>query len=522
MISTRAAPAAGDVVTTGHAPDEVTAAAAPQSSATSAWALVVVGAVGCIGVALASGTHLGLVFIVLPMVVALAWLSPRTMLSVLPVWMVMLGLVRRLTPGGGNTTFSGDPVLIIGPVILILLFFIAVNRGALEHRTRLSNVVAAFGAIALLEAANPHQPSLLTGLGGLLFILVPMLAFWIGRALLDEVLALQIVRSVAILSVLAAIYGLFQQFHGLPSWDARWTTTSGYAALSLGNNVIRAFGSFSSAAEYAAFLSIGLVAWLALAGRRTRLFPPVHLAATVTVGVALWFESERTAVFLTVLAMGVMLAARLRLKPYGVLAGGVGAVLLLIFVGGHFGAASGGGASNVLSRHLQQGISSPFGAGSSLPGHIKATRIGVLQAFKDPLGHGTGTITIAANRYGHSRSVGTEFDPGNMGIAFGIFGLLVYVAFAWQAIKTAYQAAVQRADAVALFGLGVVMAMLFQWTNGDLYSVCWLIWLTLGFLDASLARRREAEGDAGLPTQLAAPETSWRRPGEPRRTTVLS
>jgi len=490
-----------DAVTTGHEP-----------TGTSAWLLVLVGTAACLGVALASGTHLGLVVIVLPIVVAITWQSPRTMLAVLPVWMVMLGVIRRLTPGGGNITFSGDPVLIIGPIIILLLFLTSLGRGAFQNRTRLSGVVAAFCTIALLESLNPSE-RLLSGLGGLLFILVPMLAFWIGRALVDEVLALQLVRTIAVLSLCAAIYGLIQQFHGLPSWDRAWISTKGYSALSLGSNVIRAFGSFSSAQEYAAFLSVGVVAWLALASKQTRIFLPLHVAATVTVGVALWYESERTAVFLTVLAIGVMVSARLRLRPYGVLAGGIGAVLLLIFLGGHFGGGGGGGASGTLTAHNVSGIRNPLGAGSSLPGHIKATKIGIRQAFTHPFGHGTGSITIAANRYGHSRTVGTEFDPGNMGIAFGIFGLAVYVAFAWYAIKTTYRAAVIRRDAVSIFGLGLLMATLFQWTNGDLYSVCWVIWLFVGYLDITMAR---ADAEAALmPAVVEAPQ-EWRKPGAPR------
>ena len=122
-----------DTATTGHEPH-----------GTSAWALVILGALACLTVALASGTHIGLVLIVLPIVIALTWQSPRMMLSVLPIWLVMLGLLRRLTPGGGNITFSGDPVLIIGPIIIVLLFLTAVGRGAFEFRTRLSAIVAAF------------------------------------------------------------------------------------------------------------------------------------------------------------------------------------------------------------------------------------------------------------------------------------------------------------------------------------------------------------------------------------------
>lgn len=477
----------------------------------SAWALVGISTTVCIFIALASGTHIGLVVVTLPIIVALIFQSPRTMLTVLPVWMVMLGLVRRLTPGGGNVTFSGDPVLLIGPIIILLLFGIVVSRGGLQNRTRFSNCVGVLAIIALLEAFNPKQHSLLTGLGGLLFILVPMLAFWIGRELLDEAMALLIIRVIAILALLSSIYGLIQQFHGFPSWDQHWISTKGYAALSLGNNVNRAFGTFSSAQEYAAFLTVGLVAWLALARKPTRMFTPLHVCATATVATALWFESERTAVFLAALAIGVMAAARLRLRPWGVLAGGTLAIAGLIVLGGHFGSA-GGGTSGALSNHVLRGVQNPLSQGSSLPGHIKATRIGMEQAFKDPLGHGTGTVTIASGRYGGNGSVGTEYDPGNMGIAFGTLGLFAYFAILWHAIKTAYKAAVMTSDVVALFGLGLLMATLFQWTNGDLYSVCWIIWLFLGYLDMKLLRLTRAAGAAPLPV---APPT-WRTPGTRR------
>jgi hypothetical protein len=237
------------------------------------------------------------------------------------------------------------------------------------------------------------------------------------------------------------------------------------------------------------------------------------------VAVALWFESERTAIFLVVLAIGVMAASRLRLRPIGVLAAGVGAVALLIVLGGHFSGGGGGtSAASQLSTHVATGIAGPLGSGSSLPGHIRQTEKGIWQGVKNPFGHGTGSVTLAASRFAHSRTGGTEFDPGNMGIAFGIFGLIAFVVVLWQAIKTAYLGAVIRRDVISLFGLGMLMATLFQWTNGDLYSVCWLIWLFLGYLDMSLIRARAEI--AALPPP--PPAIAWRRPGELRQLSVES
>src|ERR1019366_699483 len=296
-----------------------------------------------------------------------------------------------------------DPVLIIGPIVILLLFFVAASRGAFQNRSRFATAVGALSVIALLEAFNPKQGSLLTGLGGLLFILVPMLAFWIGRTLLDDSLALQLVRTIAVLGLCSAIYGLFQEFRGLPPWDANWIQSNGYAALQVGS-AVRAFGSFSSAEEYAAFLSISLVAWLALTRKQTRLFPPAHVAGIAIVAVALWFESERTAIFLVVLAIGVMTASRLRLRAVGVLAGGVGAVVLLVVLGGHFGGgggSAGGSTASQLTSHVATGIAGPFSSGSSAPGHIRQTEKGMLQGIKNPFGHGTGAVTLAASRFAH-------------------------------------------------------------------------------------------------------------------------
>ncbi|HLK46170.1 MAG TPA: hypothetical protein VKT18_09270, partial [Acidimicrobiales bacterium] len=69
---------------------------------------------------------------------------------------------------------------------------------------------------------------------------------------------------------------------------------------------------------------------------------------------------------------------------------------------------------------------------------------------------------------------------------------------------------------------GVLMATLFQWTNGDLYSVCWLIWLFMGFLDVRM--RRTDPALLAPPPVVAEPVRAhvWRRPSEPRRDIATS
>ena len=106
----------------------------------------------------------------------------------------------------------------------------------------------------------------------------------------------------------------------------------------------------------------------------------------------------------------------------------------------------------------------------------------------------------------------------SMGIAFGIFGLVIYVLLLFRMTGTGYRLAVSRRDPLGIFILGIVMATLLQWTNGNLYSVCWLLWLVVGAGDGITAR----SATAPELTPASAPEApfTWRRPGEPRRASV--
>jgi hypothetical protein len=474
-----------------------------------------------------SGTHLIFALIAIPVVIAMAWSNPVAAIGILPVWMVAMGLVRRITPGGGNSTFSGDPVLIIGPLALLVLWMLVASSREGGRMSPLARWIMFFDIVAVLEAFNPSQGSLLTGVGGLLFLFIPTTAFWIGRRFADEELIIRVIWTVAILGLISAVYGLYQQFVGFPSWDASYVSSKAYTALQVGNGVTRAFGTFSSGQEYAVFLSVAVVAWLALLGRRTRWPILLHLAALGTIMVALWYESQRTSVFLTVLAIGVIGAARLRLRPINVMGAGVVAVILLIVLAGAIGGGGGGssalngpgGAGATLNQHQISGITNPTGKNSSLNGHIKTTRIGIKSAFLHPLGHGVGSVTLAASRFTkNNKSHGTEFDPGNMGVALGLPGFIIYLVILFFALQTAYRLAVRRRDAVGLFVIGILAATLFQWFNGDLYSVCWLIWLSLGFADRLLQSAAPVQG-ALDDTPVASPAQgfTWRRPGEPRR-----
>jgi hypothetical protein len=299
------------------------------------------------------------------------------------------------------------------------------------------------------------------------------------------------------LALFSAVYGLYQEFRRFPSWDARWIQTSGYSALNVGNGVVRAFGSSASAQEYAAFLGVGFVAWLSLLLTSSGRWRLVQVVPIGVIADALYYEAQRTLLFMSVFAAAVVIAARFKIRPTGVMLFGALAIMALPTVASALGGSSTicqpGQTACQLSQRSNT-IANPTGANTSFSGHLAETRKGVKAAFTRPLGNGVGSTTLAAARFNTARAGrGTEFDPGNAGTSLGLAGLLLYLVMVYLVFRYCYRSAMLSADAVGLFALGIASVDLLQWLNGDLYSVTWLTWLFIGWAEHRVRRPVEPE-----------------------------
>jgi hypothetical protein len=404
------------------------------------------------------------------LILAAGLVAPRSVLYGLVVWLAVLGLVRRVV----STSSQGsrlDPLLLVGPLALVFLVIVAARSGAFASMSALSKLVLALSALALLGCLNPLQGGIQTGLAGLLFMLVPMLAFWVGRGLVDDGSLSRLLKLVAAVAVGVAAYGLIQTFSHFPSWDEAWIRNSGYASLNV-NGSLRPFGTLSSAQEYALFVAVGLGALFLFRSKLSRF--PVLIAAGSVLAVAVFYASSRSVVVTLVLATGVALAARARLSA---LTGGIVAALLLagvVLVASHY--ASGGSETSsttaALASHQLDGLANPFNSNSStLVGHLDLGGQGLRSALVYPLGIGTGSVSIAAGKFGR-QAAGTELDPSNAAVALGVPGLIAYVGIL-----------VLGLSALAIVALFVIVVTLFQWLNGGLYAIAPLPWLLLGWVD---------------------------------------
>jgi len=435
-----------------------------------------------------SRPDLARIAVTLPVAVLLvgaATTSPRAGLYGLVAWLAVLGLVRRLLTTVGSSGSFGDPLLLVGPVLLVALFLIAVERGAMRNPTSLSKAVLGLTAVLALSVINPLQGGLTVGLGGGLLVVVPMLAFWVGRSLVDERTVTVLVRLLGTIALLVAIYGLTQTLYGFPSWDERWITESGYAALNVGGK-IRAFGTSSSAAEYAALVAVGILSWRAMARRPSQVLGAT--TAIVLLGIALWLESSRSIVVLTLAALWLTFAAARRISiGRALLVGAALLVLLPTAVGQLSSSQSGHTGTSPLVAHQIEGLSNPLGKNSSLGVHIEEVVNGVSEAATNPIWRGVGATTIAATKFAGT-AAGTEADPGNAPVAAGVTGLVLYLLVAIYGIRRSYQLAQSQRTMPAIAALGIIVVTFLQWLNGGQYAIIPLPWLLLGWVDGVSSR----------------------------------
>lgn len=418
--------------------------------------------------------------------VGLATRSPSASLLSLIVWLAALGMSRRIISEVAPIT-NTDPLLLVGPLLLGLLAAAAIRLGAFHARTTLTNGVLALSGLTLLGAINPFQGSIVGGVAGLLFVLVPMLGFWIGRSHIDDRALRRLLKVVAGTGVVAAVYGLLQTTSGFPSWDQHWIDDLSYNALDV-NGVIRPFAMFSSASEYGVFLAVAITIWLAM-GRRLYVLP-LMVGALALLVPALVLESSRGAVIGLIATIGVLLGAYRGVSI--VWSVGIGLLLLVALVVGlrHYGPqAYGSDTTGALLSHQVEGLSDPLNPQSSTAGdHLSLIKDGVKQAFTQPAGHGIGTVTIAGSKFG-GLTKGTEADPSNVGVALGLPGLAAYLVVFFSGIRRVYSIARLRRDGIALAALGVVVITALQWLNGGQYGVALLPWLVLGWADRSVGRQ---------------------------------
>jgi hypothetical protein len=391
-----------------------------------------------------------------------------------------LALTRRLLIHDAGWT-STDPLLLVAPLVAIAL---AYRLFAVEGRPlapdRLSKLVLALLALTMLQTLNPLGTGIGVNVVGLLFAGAPLLWFFVGREIADERTVLKFGAWIIISGTAIALYGLRQTDVGFLPWDQAWMSVAGYKSLVVGD-ATRAFGTFSSAAEYAQYVGAALMTAIVFALYRRRW----AALAVPMLAVVLFLASVRATLILAAVATVVVIIFRSVKRPAWAATASISVVLLGVGVMHALAPALEGQArtsQSDLVQHQLGGVADPLHSDqSTLSIHAKEVRTGMIQSFHNPLGQGVGITSQAATTL-NSTAFTTEVDISDAFVSLGIFGGVLYVVV----IATAFSSTARvfwRDRALApLMVLSVLIVSLGQWRNGGHYAVSAIIWFLLGWV----------------------------------------
>jgi len=426
---------------------------------------------------------LAIALVVNLLILGMRW--PRASALVTLGFLPFLALVRRLLiPESGFT--SNDPLLLVGPIVaLFLLYRLYVVGGRRRGSDRLFALVAALLAVVALQVLNPLATGgFVAALGGLLFVGVPLLWFFVGRELGEHRSVTLLIYGTIGVGCAVALYGLFQtQFGHVLSWDQDWIDLNGYGALSVSSsetgNVLRAFSTFSSNQEYASFLAIGVTFIVALALHRRWLV----VVTLPLLALALFLAGGRGALVLSILTLVVLLGLRTRSWVAGFL-------VVVLGIGVAFGAAgavgpridraAGLGGNAIVERNVS-GILKPLDPGkSTVITHWSSILDGFATGVRNPAGHGTGATNIASTLT-DGQSIDSENDLSNAFLNLGLVGGLLYLAVIVGLFRTVFARYAARPDVLLFAVAGLLVVSFGQWLNGGLYAVAPLFWFLAGW-----------------------------------------
>lgn len=478
------------------------------------WSLVLYGGAIFLGIQVVRGGPLLRIIAAAALIVTFAVpavTQPRRAMFMLFSWLPFLGIVRRaLVPTTGLPTL--DPLLVVSSAVTILILGTLILTGRANlGGTPLSRIVFYFLLIGLLQVFNPSQGNLFVGLTGVMFVLVPVMCFFIGRSVADEDMVAKMQRWMIVVGVIAGAYGLYQVLVGFPGFEQAYLSRAGYGGLYVGS-AVRPMSIFTNPLEYATYLNFAVVTTLAILVYRKGISRYWLWGALGFMVYSGYLIGSRGFIFLAVIAAIVLLGLRAKnmLVALLLMGGMVGGVMYYTSTqsGAGVEADSTATAAEQLRARNKTALLDPLDEKrSTLRQHYRGAKDGFLFALTKPWGLGTGATGRGSTKFGDGKSSSTELDLADAAIAFGLVGGVLYLAI----IGISYLQLGKMRKLMpgpmwpAVLGMGIVSFG--QWLNGGNYAVAPLIWFMLGAADAAYLRYRERER-AGLPGTDPDPEAA--------------
>ena len=386
-----------------------------------------------------------------------------------------------------------DPIHLITP-ILVLFIFVGIplfGRGRLSQAIRgnsLAKYVIALLGLFVLQIFNPLQGSLLVGLGGALYYVIPAMWFFFALCFANDQLLRKLMVAMVVIGVVTGAYGLCQMAFGFLAFEKYWIESAGFGSLHIGR-FIRAFSTFSSPEEYSRYLQVaGVIAFGYFLKRKNlaRFLIFVFISfSTVMTGV-------RSSAFGLSFSISVLLviwrANNLRRTFIRLVLLASAFVVIMSFVSPPSSESVYESQSifYTMAGHTARGFINPVGE-RTFQGRLSLWKRLVMDVVpRNPVGYGLGSTSIAARKFA-GLGIGTESYIFALFVNSGVVGGLLFLIISLTVLKKGTELSLQpeHSKVLASLVLAIVAGLILNNVFGSsfvLYSVAPIGWLLIGWI----------------------------------------
>ncbi len=334
-----------------------------------------------------------------------------------------------------------DPIHLIAPALVLFIFtgILLFDRERLSQAFKGNNLakyVTVLLGLFVLQILNPLQGTILMGLGGAFYYVIPMVWFFFALCYANNQFIYKLMITIVIIGVVTGVYGLCQMTFGFPSFEKYWIETGGFASLRVGS-FIRAFSTFSSPEEYSRYLQIASVVAFAYFLKRKNLAWSLIFAfmsiSTIMTGV-------RSSVFGLVLSISVLLviwkARNIRHTFIRLILLVSAFVVIMSFVPlpvSEFGYRS-QSIFRTMAGHTARGLFNPVNERTFQIRLRVWSQLFTDTISKNPFGRGLGSASIAAAKFGGS-PIGTESYFFSIFVNAGLLGGILFFIITFLVLK---------------------------------------------------------------------------------------
>jgi hypothetical protein len=425
---------------------------------------------------------------------ALAAVNIRIAILGALVYLIVLGDLRRiLIPIAG---WSGmDPLLLVGPAFAVIVCAAALGTGTLRLDTPLSRWAAALFIVMALQIFNPAQGGLAVGVAGVIFLMAPLFWFWVGRTYATPELMHRLLFFVVLpFGIAATAFGFVQRYSGYFPYQMEWYWIAGYSGLGRPETGLAPISFFASGTEHGTFLVItGMIIWV-IGLRKYR--PALILLLPIVFAVLLTGSRGPVVRLLGTAAIvwAVMGENRAAWLPrFGLAFFLLSAGLVWSLTQAETVSLDSQSEYNLERQRMLFGGEDQPEEHSTLAVHGTLLIQSYWSVLRKPLGYGLGATSLAASKFGGpSQSLSTETDVGDVMVATGMVGGVIYHVMIALIMMSAIRYWRGTRSNLALVLLGIIIAQFLLWLGGGLYAVSAIVWVCIGAIDA-LERDRARE-----------------------------